>query len=527
MTSFTENLHKICAGILTHKKILAIIAFCVSVALTVGVLVYLFVERSPKSNDFYLPASSGVLSRSNVHMDDPITELKPYPYYYLPAILDIKVSFDKAHGECEWHAGYTLAGLNTANSRFLENTVEMFKHFTGAGVWVGGYFDLASDHPYLVHWTDGKVSDSLKSPQGIWCEPLGDVIPKLIGFANEKIGETSASKKLMVPIVRLANATCLTLHDIFANPHKKFAPFCVTQDASMYVSIENDIEQVVPKFFNGLFDVEKVGILRVHEELQRSTDPTLDARYPVRFNKSEFLSYGMMMVGFPQLVDYEYAKSICTTVRHNDNPGKVLGGQLLFHYLNSIVDELRRSIAVSYERLATMNLTDQLYMTTSGYFDFNPRASNNANLSNLLWEDAAVIDLNETQLVKMARDYCKNETEYLNWEVLMKTEYRELVFNCTKEFWDGFKPEQWSAAVPFGWCSSGTSAPIQTLELVAVLHNEFDRWYKEQGGSLTTGPYRLQVAIATKNGLPCLELVPSDLYWPGAHSFVPVCEILP
>ena len=64
---------------------------------------------------------------------------------------------------------------------------------------------------------------------------------------------------------------------------------------------------------------------------------------------------------------------------------------------------------------------------------------------------------------------------------------------------------------------------IDLKEALKRTHDEFRQWY-QTGGSATTGPYYVYLALDVKSQNPCIRLVVDDLYWPGTHQWVPLCE---
>lgn len=143
------------------------------------------------------------------------------PQAALPAasILDTAVRFDQAQAECEkTHRGYQLAGLDAARTSFLLNTTEMITsaNVTTPAVWMGGYFNMTSEDPYLIHWSGGRVADARKSPSGLFCQNIQALIRAL-----------SNGKFTILPIVRIKKRPeCFTLFRGNLN-NTSFQPFCV------------------------------------------------------------------------------------------------------------------------------------------------------------------------------------------------------------------------------------------------------------------------------------------------------------
>lgn len=154
------------------------------------------------------------------------------PQAALPiAILDTAVRFDQAQAECEkTHRDYKLAGLDAAKTTFLLNTTEIIisNNVTTPAVWMGGYFNMTSEDPYLIHWTDGRVSDAKKLPNGLFCQNIQALIRAL-----------SNGKFTILPIVRIKKQpACLTLFRGNLN-NTSYQSFCMINHKAELNSIDN------------------------------------------------------------------------------------------------------------------------------------------------------------------------------------------------------------------------------------------------------------------------------------------------
>lgn len=398
------------------------------------------------------------------------TKAEPDRTYFFPIIGKKNVTFFNAVAHCKLKSGYTLAGLATTNLKVLSQTAELVAKEHASAVWVGGFFNLSSLNPYLLHWTDGNVTDSRKTPLGVWCKGITEEIKAL---HDKYFKLTDEAHTYIVPIVRLRkNPACLSLYteDLLWPDRSIFPPLCVSNRARIFFTMDGKLTVLnSPSFYASLFDNNH----RAFDEMQ--TYPSRGKRQGGTAIVHAHGRSSHIVTSIRDTVPYSYAKEFCKLVRSRNETTQ--GDMLTDNVLNSqFIEEYKLSFKVYQSWLTFIQgydeINNRIALSTAGYFDFRP-SSDSVDYTKLIWDT-----VNGTR----------------------KATHTNL---------------------RFGWCKN-----VDPVNDVKKVYKEFENWYHHSDGKLTTGPNRVYVGVEAVPGAPCLRLVYDELYWPGAYSWVPACEKL-
>lgn len=388
---------------------------------------------------------------------DPFTS--PHATYFFPRIIDENVNFYEARKLCTPLENYTydLSGLDQANSMFLEATADIIANIPWSrGVWVGGYFDLKKPFPYLVRWLDGLITDSRKSPNNIWCPNK---------FPETYIPPLVKSGLSIIPIVRLRNeSNCLTPYVGDASK-TLFFPMCVTNPVQIFLKLEDQI--IIPPFYEQLFDKKNLGFVGL---VQKYANLTGEARSNSNLS---ILTRGRSaaLVGFKQLVTYNYAEALCRHVHYD--VGTPRGSLLTDVVLNAANGQSQfYSTEIAKQRHWLSPLPSNSCLTTAGRNDV--RSPRHVEVHNITFSD-----------------------ESKNW-------------TSTPD----------SRGFPFCVDVSHITLPYIYAKLIVGDERAWNTGLKETN-------YRNYIyypVIAARNTSSCLELAGDDLFWPGTPYWAPLCQ---
>lgn len=462
-----------------------------------------------------------------------------YPYF--PFVSNDTMTFKEAIDYCASYEGYTLAGFDALNKNFLEDTKELLLIKNNVrDHWMAGYFNVTRESPYLIHWLQGgKRSDGKRNiPYLRYCDDqiisqLANLRDKLAILKAKQWTEILSAAQIdsfealnsvksyleentcdiIVPITRNTKGGCLSIDtsSIFRSQPKRSHALCMRKEPTPYVKTANN--DIVPTYFirhafnktSLNFPYTRTKLVALAEIMRQDKDAVDEINkdfykflWPIRVFAHDYYPTTVykphLMVGWAQSVSYNYAENFCSYVKYADETtnGYLLGKKHLQYTEDDLAIDIRK-----YRRMhqaLTFSLSFLVHKDRNEFHNSRPMSLRvNGIISNLL--------------LATGGGFYFNHPDY---------KYNELVWKGGKEEIESI--ENISFQLP--WCESGYDLQ-QDLDRI---YEKFNRWHAAADqGKFTTGPYMVPIAISA-NPLPCLKLVPDNLYWPTSTSFVPVCE---
>lgn len=281
---------------------------------------------------------------------------------------------------------------------------------------------------------------------------------------NIVISDRRQTDPLIVPIVRYKTSpTCLSVLRDFQATTTKLQPLCVMEQARLFRRSTDG--SVIPIEFLSkhpqIWDKMKLHLVDFSDGLPKTSG----------YGLQHLSWFEYIIVGLLDSVPRDYAIEYCRNVRAGSetSDSDTLTNKVLSASASNI-NNIKESFGFS------LNLYEK---QVKGY---------NGTVPPMAGSTSAYIDFRQYP------DYAR-----VFWDTVAGTKVAG------------------SSRVDFGFCDSFG----QTL---AEAYNNFTVWYSSSG-RLTTGPNNIYFGLEMRpNAGSCLRLVYDELYWPGAYSWLPMCE---